>query len=1064
MTLSPLCTLALLAALLLAGPTTAADPPIRLLAEAEDFRVEKGPWKVVPFRENYYACTFAISFLSRMACLGAPAQMDKGQEAVAVQQIDIPSAGEFDVLARYEQPFNFSAEFTVEVLQGGQSLCKEVFGRLEDPKVWALNGHRRVPMERYGWGGTDNIVWQQKGKVRLQRGPATLRLIAGPQSGRAARRNVDVICLSNDRAGMTAQQKTNYLEFDGWLVQDGDLFVRFTNPREGLGPCVPVVAPLVGGQHSPYYVHVRDWPTTYVLKSGRVTEPTSYRLAGPRSAAVKSTRLAPALDPAKYLTPSNPRVPKSPLTLTAAEGDYLQPGDSSGWVPLGPVLDALNNCTWQPQARYRKPGVTGLHLDLEFAVPDGKGGLRSIRKLTLKGPETFEIPGNIAPGPDLVRALKDRYWLPRIRTQREALVWLLGEVQKFPNKGPVPKRFLIYGLLGFGGRSFRDPAVDRLALALGDNTLTNQAGKKRQLAAHWPDPGIEAIKKQEAARKGGFSDLLIVSYGDEIHLPPQPISDAEFRSYLKERGVRYDGTAAAAAKKGHPMWYYSQMCGKEKGLRHFAAGTAYYRSKGVLTGANYSPHANYLVTELDYIRPFRLRAMSMPWSEDYVWQIPEFSGQATGYLTSGLRAGAKYDNLPIHMYVMPHSPGNTPRDFRLSFYTAVAHGARHVDYFCASPMAIGATENYIATDDLPMWRQVHACSHEAGVFEDHVVDGKVRPGKVGLLLSSVDEVMTGVNNFSLALHNNERKALYYALRHSQVPVDFLSEDDVIDGRAGDYQLIYVGQQFLHSRALAALRKWVEKGGTVVALCGGGFTDEQNRPNPQALAFYGVKSQKRSVDPDLVRKYLLKDNQPFFSKQDLPVYEPIDRVTWTSGKVKVAGVPVIAWKQTLEPADATVLGTFADGKPAVLRKKHGQGQAVLFGFLPGQAYLKSGLPLRPVDRGAVDDSFAHFLPTRMDPKLRQALVDDFLPAGFVRPVVCSEPLVESTCIDSPGRLAVPLMNYTGKPIATLSVRLEGLGTVKAIRSVERGPLKPLSKDGHTTVQLPLDVADMLLIDR
>src|SRR5207302_7895610 len=104
----------LLLALLLA-PTQAAgaDRPIRLLAEAEDFRVEKGPWKVVPFRENYYACTFAISFLSRMACLGAPAQMEKGQEAVAIQEIDVPAAGEFDVLARYEQPFNFSAEFTV---------------------------------------------------------------------------------------------------------------------------------------------------------------------------------------------------------------------------------------------------------------------------------------------------------------------------------------------------------------------------------------------------------------------------------------------------------------------------------------------------------------------------------------------------------------------------------------------------------------------------------------------------------------------------------------------------------------------------------------------------------------------------------------------------------------------------------------------------------------------------------------------------------------------------------------------------------------------------------------
>src|SRR5262249_47483177 len=181
-----------------------------------------------------------------------------------------------------------------------------------------------------------------------------------------------------------------------------------------------------------------------------------------------------------------------------------------------------------------------------------------------------------------------------------------------------------------------------------------------------------------------------------------------------------------------------------------------------------------------------------------------------------------------------------------------------------------------------------------------------------------------------------------------------------------------------------------------------------------------------------KKYLLKENQPFLSKQDLPGYEPIDRVTWTPAR---AGpnevdlkVPVIAWKQELVPADAAVIGTYRDGKPAVLQKKHGKGRAVLFGFLPGQAYLKSGLPLLPPDRGAVDTAFAHFLPTGMDARMRRALVDDFLPAGFVRPVECSEPLVESTCIDTaagggePAPLAGPLLHLPRKPIPAPPGRL------------------------------------------
>ena len=275
---------------------------------------------------------------------------------------------------------------------------------------------------------------------------------------------------------------------------------------------------------------------------------------------------------------------------------------------------------------------------------------------------------------------------------------------------------------------------------------------------------------------------------------------------------------------------------------------------------------------------------------------------------------------------------------------------------------------------------------------------------------------------------------------------------------------------MHSKATAALTKWVQAGGTLVALGGGGFMNEFNQSNPGANTLYGVKSQSLATDPDLVPKYLLKENTPFLTKQDLPPYVPMDKVKWTRGDRTVSDVPVIVWKQTLVPSDAKVIGTFADGKPAVLEKAHGKGRALLFGFLPGQAYLKSGLPLRPADRGATDASYSHFLPTAMNPALRAALVDDFLPAGFARPVVCSETLVESSVIDTaalagaPARLGVPLMNYTGKPIAKLEVKLTGLTGAKTIRSIERGVLKSETRDGATFVTLPLNVADMLLIDR
>ena len=471
---------------------------------------------------------------------------------------------------------------------------------------------------------------------------------------------------------------------------------------------------------------------------------------------------------------------------------------------------------------------------------------------------------------------------------------------------------------------------------------------------------------------------------------------------------------------------------------------------------------------MHWVRPFKLNAMNMPWSEDYVWQIPEFSVQVAGYMTTAFRCGAKYHDMPIHMYIMPHSPGNTPRDFRLSAYTCIANGTKQFDYFCASPMAVGGTENYVATDDLPMWRAIHAVSREAGRFEDYVMDGQVRKAKVGLLLSSVDDVLSGASNGSLAMHNGERKAAYYALKHAQVPVDMITEDDVIDGLAKDYQVIYLTQQWVHSRAIKALKKWVENGGTLVALCGGGFKNEFDKANPDANELFGVKSQTLTTDPDLVSKYILAPNKPFLVKQDLPLYVPMDTVT-VKGATPVT-MPVIVWQQKLEAAAGKVLGTFKDGSPAMVETTHGKGRAVLFGFLPGQAYIKSGLPIRPPDRGAVDSAFSHFLPTAMNTGIRSSFVDSLLPAGFSRPVECSEKLIETSCIDTPAangqpaRLAVTLINYTGTPVKEMTVRVSDLAGAKSVKSLERGPLTPTFKDGAMTVTLPLDVADMLLIDR
>ena len=215
----------------------------------------------------------------------------------------------------------------------------------------------------------------------------------------------------------------------------------------------------------------------------------------------------------------------------------------------------------------------------------------------------------------------------------------------------------------------------------------------------------------------------------------------------------------------------------------------------------------------------------------------------------------------------------------------------------------------MATDDIAMWRAIHDCTHEVGIFEDYVVDGRVRQARVALVLSSPDDFWGGNVNTRLAAHNNERKAIYYALRHAQVPVDMLSEDDVIDGLADDYEVIYLTQRWAHSRFVEALEKWVERGGTLVALAGGGFLDEFNRPNPRVASLYGVEQQQVHEDPNLLDIIQVPD-MTLLSKQDLPRYQPFDAVSWEMDGMRQENLGVMIWRQTIIPTDAEVLGPSA----------------------------------------------------------------------------------------------------------------------------------------------------------
>src|SRR5262249_40918924 len=63
-----------------------------VIAEAEEFQVKTPGWQAKKWGDNYFCATFANSFLSRKAFLGAPEQCDK---SVATIDVQVPKAGRY---------------------------------------------------------------------------------------------------------------------------------------------------------------------------------------------------------------------------------------------------------------------------------------------------------------------------------------------------------------------------------------------------------------------------------------------------------------------------------------------------------------------------------------------------------------------------------------------------------------------------------------------------------------------------------------------------------------------------------------------------------------------------------------------------------------------------------------------------------------------------------------------------------------------------------------------------------------------------------------------------------
>ncbi len=975
-------------------------PPLRaevIIAEGESFQVQDDRgWRVTHQNDSYGSHTYGGMWMTHGACLGAPAD---SAGSLALRRITVKDGGKYRVWSKYQAPAYFNYLHKIEVLQGGKVVFAHVYGKRGTDRLWSFSAESDELW--WPWGIDHDAAESPATTVELTPGEATLRLTAVANTAPAGDRFVDFIVL-------TTNLKNDYQGFKPYAV--GSPFAN-----EALGA------------------------TRLFLRFKNTTDKPA------RLTVARNGHFQPQYGAAKTELPPAAAKAKEPPTVAA--------GQWSDWYNIGPFCRLVTD----EGLLVTLPGAK------EFAVQVARdeGGKDVVGDLTVQNGEAIVIPLEVTWKGDA-----------RVKTSRQHAREIIAASKAWrrANGGKRPKEILYYG--AFAGT---EDWVGELKAALGYNTLLPEPYDQVRPAGIYAHAHNAAEIEAAAKAVKDPRQVRVLSLGDEIGLGEVDVKDPKvqdrFRAWLKEHGVTREslGEDPAQVKIGpgagpRVAWYLQHFADEER-YAYYRGLTKLAREKfgpQVLTGANFSPHHGtlYYGSLPQWVGLFKHEGMSLFWAEDYLFSVPE-PPQMVSWEFAQMRCATKYHGQPIHFYVMPHAPGQEPGFLRRNMVLSVGYGARHVDNFWVAP-AERFTENYVSWQYRDQFRVLSESIYDSAEAEKLQAGGKVRPARVAVVLGSAtdynesrffvdkkdDPFAARCKNAPAAINQTlcrkEQQLLYLALRHAQHAVDLITEGDILAGTLKDYDLVHFAGEWIDERTVPLLDAWVKGGGVLYACAGLGRFNRFGEPETGLWQLLGLKDVATVKDAYHLRTML-----------ELPLAAPIDTIT-----IDRKGVPAIAMKQRLTPADARPIGAWSDGSVAVTVREHGKGKAIAVGGLPGTSYFKTALRAAPWARGG---RHTVYNPTDFSAPAVQLVRLGLEAKRPPRQAACSNPYVETAIIDHKDGTLLTLINWTNGPLKQLEVGVRVSQRPRQVRSVQgRRELSATYADGIARFTMDLEEADYVML--
>jgi beta-galactosidase len=276
----------------------------------------------------------------------------------------------------------------------------------------------------------------------------------------------------------------------------------------------------------------------------------------------------------------------------------------------------------------------------------------------------------------------------------------------------------------------------------------------------------------------------------------------------------------------------------------------------------------------------------------------------------------------------------TAHDVTYWMWETVAHGAREIAIYAWYPMNAGYESGGYGLIHLDgtLTARARAAGKTAQIIERNAAAinrAQPAPAQVAILYNPLSYMVGGSEASLSKLGNAEHdslEGLHEAFSEAQIPVDFVSPQDIADGRVRAYKILFLPFAMMISRKVAeGVKRYVEQGGTAVAGARFAWNNARGLASDQIPGFgltqvFGAR-ERRIVPVKAAR--LLVEASPA-----LP------------GMKAGEAVRGDAFQEELEPLQGgRVLARFPDGAPAIVEKAYGRGKAVFVGSMLPLSYQR-----------------------------------------------------------------------------------------------------------------------------